>query len=156
MSIEASPERRRKLFEWAWGLGNQVARLRAENKPIPYALYAKYAVADRLVLSKVRAQLGGKVRVMITAAAPIDAGIDWLLFDGVGLLMLEAYGLSETCGASHINVPGSYKVGTVGRPIDGVECKIAEDGEILMRGATIPTGYLNRPDDTAEVLDADG
>lgn len=154
-SIEAAPERRRKLFEWAWSLGDQVARLRAENKPIPYALYAKYAVADRLVLSKVRAQLGGKIRVMITAAAPIDAEIIHF-FNGVGLLMLEAYGLSETCGASHINLPSAYKVGTVGRPINGLECKIAEDGEVLMRGATIFNGYLNRPEDTAEVLDAEG
>lgn len=154
-TIDASPERRRKMFEWAWTLGDQVAKLRAQNKAIPYALYAKYVVADRLVLSKVRAQLGGKVRVMITAAAPIDAEIIHF-FNGVGLMMLEAYGLSETCGASHINLPGSYKVGTVGKPINGVECVIAEDGEVLMRGETIFRGYLNRPDDTAEVLDEDG
>ncbi len=154
-AIEASPERRRKLFEWAWSLGDQVARLRAQNKPIPYGLYAKYAVADRLVLSKVRAQLGGRVRVMITAAAPIDAEIIHF-FNGVGLMMLEAYGLSETCGASHINLPGAYKVGTVGKAINGVECVIAEDGEILMRGETIFKGYLNRPEETAEMLDADG
>lgn len=154
-TIEAAPERRRKLFEWAWSLGDQVAKLRAQDKPIPYALYAKYMIADRLVLSKVRAQLGGKVRVMITAAAPIDPEIIHF-FNGVGLMMLEAYGLSETTGASHINLPGAYKVGTVGRPINGVECKIAEDGEVLMRGDTIFNGYLNRPDDTAEVINEDG
>lgn len=154
-AVQASPERRRKLFEWAWGLGDQVARLRAEGKAIPLPLYAKHKFADRLVLSKVREQLGGRVRVMITAAAPIDQQIIHF-FNGVGILMLEAYGLSESCGASHINLPDAYKVGTVGKAIEGLECIIAEDGEILMRGATIFSGYLNRPEDTAEMLDADG
>lgn len=154
-AVQSAPERRRKLFEWAWNLGDQVARLRAEGKPVPLPLYAKHKFADRLVLSKVREQLGGRVRVMITAAAPIDQQIIHF-FNGVGILMLEAYGLSESCGASHINLPDAYKVGTVGRPITGLECIIAEDGEILMRGATIFSGYLNRPEDTAEMLDDDG
>lgn len=154
-SIAASPERRRKIFDWAWSLGDQVAKLRAQNKPIPYALFAKHAFADRLVLSKVRQQLGGRIRVMITAAAPIDQEIIHF-FNGVGLQMLEAYGLSESCGASHINLPGANKVGTVGRAINGLETKIADDGEILMRGETIFKGYLNRPDDTAEMLDEEG
>jgi len=153
--VEAAPPNKRRLFHWAWSLGDRVTKLRAEGKPVPMPLYVQHAIADRLVLSKVRNVLGGRVRAMISGAAPLDPAIADF-FNAFGLLTLEAYGLSETSGASHINLPGAYRVGTVGRAIKGVECRIAEDGEVLLRGETIFAGYLNRPEETAEMLDAEG
>lgn len=154
-AVEASPPVRRKLFQWAYDTGAQVVRLKEANKPVPSALSVQHALADRLVHSKIRAQLGGRVRLMFTAAAPIDPKIVEF-FMAFGMTMLEAYGLSETAGASHVNLPDDFRLGTVGKPIKGTEQRIAEDGEILLRSAAIFRGYLNQPEATAEVLDPDG
>jgi long-chain acyl-CoA synthetase len=154
-AVEHAPPRKKQIFHWALKVGDEVAKLKAQKKPVPIGLMLRHGLADRLVLSKIRAQLGGKVRVMFSAAAPIDVEIiDF--FMACGFLFLEAYGLSESCGASHVNLPDNYKVGTVGKPVKGLECIIAEDGEILMRGPTIFSGYLNKPEQTAEMLDDSG
>lgn len=154
-AVEHAPPRKKQIFDWAIHIGSEVAKLRERHKPIPFGLALKHRLADRLVLSKIRGQLGGKVRVMFSAAAPIDTEIiDF--FMACGFLFLEAYGLSESCGASHVNLPDAHKVGTVGKPVKGLECIIAEDGEILMKGPTIFSGYLNKPDQTAEMLDDEG
>src|SRR5690606_18376200 len=96
-----------------------------------------------------------RVRIMFTAAAPIDPHLIEF-FMALGIKFLEAYGLSETSGASHANLPEDFRIGTVDKPMRGVEQKIAEDGEILLRGGLIFSGYLNLPEATAEVIDADG
>lgn len=154
-AVDSAPPVRKKLFLWAHSVGCQVVRHREAGKAIPSSLGVQHKIADRLVHSKVREQLGGRVRIMITAAAPIDPRIVEF-FMAFGMTMLEAYGLSETSGASHMNLPESFRLGTVGLPIKGCEQRIAEDGEILLRSDAIFRGYLNLPDATAEAIDEDG
>lgn len=154
-ALETAPPVRRKLFHWAHQVGCQVVRHREARKPIPSSLGVQHKIADRLVHSKVREQLGGRVRLMFTAAAPIDPRIVEF-FMAFGMTMLEAYGLSETSGASHVNLPDNFRLGTVGLPIRGCEQRIAEDGEILLRSDAIFRGYLNLPEATSEVIDEDG
>jgi long-chain acyl-CoA synthetase len=110
-----------------------------------------------LVLSKVRERFGGRVRFFISGSASLNAEVaKW--FGSVGLLILEGYGLTETMAASCVNRPstGGYSYGTVGWPVPQTDVKIAEDGEILLKGPGVMRGYHNRPDATAEVFDADG
>jgi long-chain acyl-CoA synthetase len=154
-NVNSAPPTRQRLFNWARRVGTEVTRLKQEGKSVPLDLALQHAVADRLVCAKVRAQLGGRIQRMITAAAPCDPEIIEF-FHAFGIPLLEAYGLSETSGASHANRPYKFKIGTVGLPIDGTEQRIAEDGEILMRSPAVFNGYLNQPEATAEVLDADG
>ncbi|MFM1920253.1 MAG: hypothetical protein RLZZ303_1887 [Candidatus Hydrogenedentota bacterium] len=154
-TVESAPPMRRKIFYWAHSVGCEVVRHREARKPIPLRLAFKHRLADRLVHSKVRQQLGGRVRMMFTAAAPIDPRLVEF-FMAFGMTMLEAYGLSETSGASHVNQPDDFRLGTVGKPIKGCEQMIAPDGEILLRSPAVFRGYLNRPDATAEVIDEDG
>ena len=154
-SVENSSEKKKQIFNWAWGVGAAASKYTVESKSLPLGLAIKHRIADKLVLSKVRAQLGGKVRMCVTAAAPMDSEI-MSFFWAFGLPMLEAYGLSESCGASHINVMGSVKIGTVGRALNGIDCRIAEDGEVLMRGDSIFKGYLNKPEATSEAINAEG
>jgi len=154
-AVSEAPPRKQQMFHWAISQGHQVAKLKEEGKSIPAALLIKHKLADKLVLSKVRQQLGGKMRLMGCAAAPIDVEvIDF--FMAIGIIFLEAYGLSECGGASHCNRPDAYRVGTVGRPVDGTECVLAEDGEVLIRSEAVFKGYLNKPEETAEMLDDEG
>ncbi len=111
--------------------------------------------ADRLVLSKIRARFGTRLRFSISGGAPLAKDLaEW--FDGAGLLVLEAYGLTETTGGTTINRVSEHRFGTVGKPLDGVEVRIAGDGEVLVRGPTVMRGYWNRDEDTRAVLDAEG
>ena len=154
-NVDSAPATRQRLFHWARRVGTEVVRLKQEGKSIPLDLSLQHAVADRLVCAKVRAQLGGRIKLMVTAAAPCDPEIIEF-FHAFGMPLLEAYGLSETSGASHANRPGNFRIGTVGQPIQGTEQRIAEDGEVLMRSPAVFNGYLNKPEATAEVLDEDG
>jgi len=111
--------------------------------------------ADRLVLSKIRARFGGRIKFLISAGAPLAKELaDW--FDGAGIPVLEAYGLTETTGGTTINPPGRQRYGTVGPALPGVQVKIAADGEVLVRGPTVMKGYWGHDEATREVLDADG
>jgi len=111
--------------------------------------------ADRLVLSKIRARFGGRIKFLISAGAPLAKELaDW--FDGAGIPVLEAYGLTETSGASTFNPLGRQQYGTVGPALPGVEVKIAGDGEVLVRGPTVMKGYWGHDEATREVIDADG
>lgn len=154
-AVESYPPRKQRIFHWALGQGKRVAQYKWEGKAIPPSLMVTHRIADSLVLSKIRQQLGGNVRMMGSAAAPIDVEIIEF-FWGIGITFLEAYGLSESCGASHTNRPDAFRIGSVGQVVDGYECIIAEDGEVLLRGPAIFKGYLNRPEDTAEALDDEG
>ena len=143
------------IFHWAIGVGGQVAELRAAGKSIPAVLSAQHKVADRLVFSKVQARMGGRIKILISGSAALSKDVGaW--FEAVGLPILEGYGLTETSAGSMVNRPGHNKVGAVGRPFPGTEARIADDGEILVRGGGVMRGYYNLPEQTAEVLVGDG
>jgi long-chain acyl-CoA synthetase len=108
-------------------------------------------LADRLVFSKIRAGVGGRIRYLVSGSAPLPAHIAEF-FQGIGLPIIEGYGLTETAPILTVNPPGAPRVGTVGRALPGVDLRIAEDGEILARGPNIMTGYYNKPAATDEVL----
>ncbi len=152
---ESAPPTRRALFHWAVKTGASVAQHQIQGKPVPLRKAAVHKVADMLVLSKVRMALGGRVQFMICGAAPIAPEIiDF--FNAVGLPFLEVYGMTESSGVSHMNFIGQHKPGTVGTPVPGFECEIAEDGEILVRGDGVFQGYLNMPEETAATIDEEG
>jgi long-chain acyl-CoA synthetase len=143
------------VFRWALGVGRERARLRrAGRRPGPL-LAAQHAAADRLVLSKVRRLFGGRLRFFISGSAPLSKDIAEV-FDAMGVVILEGYGLTESSAATHVNLPRTRKLGTVGPALPGIGVRIAEDGEVLMRGPWIMRGYRGLPERTAEALDADG
>jgi len=115
----------------------------------------QYSIADKLVFSKVRALMGGNVRFFISGSAALSGDIaEW--FNIVGMPILEGYGLTETSAATCIVRPDNIKFGTVGEPMPGTEIRIAEDGEILIKGGGVMRGYHNKPEETAEVFVGDG
>ena len=125
------------------------------NETTP-AVLAAYERADAAVLSVIRSLIGlDRARYTLSAAAPLPIEVA-RFFAGLGLRILDVYGMTETTGAATANVPHSFKLGTVGRPMPGMELRLAGDGEILLRGSTCTPGYLNRPEATAELLDAEG
>ncbi len=141
------------IFQWALGVGRQVSQLR-QNKQEPGGLLSiKFALADKLVFSKLRARFGGRVRLFISGSAPLSRYLAEF-FHAAGLPIMEGYGLTETSAASFVNIPQRFKFGTVGHPLPGTEVKIAEDGEILIRGRGLMRSYHNLPEATAETLKA--
>jgi long-chain acyl-CoA synthetase len=146
---------KRKLIDWALPIGREVSRLEGEGKPIPRGLAARHRVADRLVFSKVRERLGGRLRIPISGGAPLAKEIAEF-FDAVGIRILEGYGLTECTTACSTNRPGVYRFGTVGRALPCSDVKIADDGEILVRSETVFQGYFKDPEATAAVLTEDG
>lgn len=143
--------RRQALFWWAVNAGKQRLALELAGRPIPLGLRMKLAVADRLVFTKMKARLGGRLKAIGSGSAPLSPALIQF-FMACGLKILEGYGLTETSPVLTANSPKSIKPGTVGRPLPGIEIKIAEDGEILARGPNIMKGYYKRPEETAEVL----
>lgn len=148
---EASPVRKR-LAAWAMGVGHDVAMLRNEGKEPGAWLSLQYALANRLVFSRVKAALGlSKIKAAVSGAAPIGADVLHGLA-GFDLVIREVYGQSEDTGPTTFNGPGRTRLGTVGPPYPGVEVKIADDGEILVRGPNVFAGYYKDARATAEVL----
>ncbi|MFB6718583.1 AMP-dependent synthetase/ligase [Kribbella sp. NPDC056345] len=144
-----------KLFDWAFGVGAKASALRQKGSEPSGLLAAQLALADKLVLSKIRARFGGRIRFFVSGSAALDKQLaEW--FHAAGLLILEGYGLSETAAGSSLNRPDNYRLGSVGPPFTGTEIKIAEDGEILIKGDGVMSGYHNLPEQTAEVMSADG
>jgi long-chain acyl-CoA synthetase len=132
-----------------------VSDLRRNGKPVPRGLALRYRVADKLVYSKVKERLGGRLRLAISGGAPLSQEIAEF-FHAIDILLIEGYGLTECTTAASTNTHEAYRFGTVGRPLPGTEVKLAEDGELLIRGETIFQGYFKEPEATAEVLGADG
>jgi long-chain acyl-CoA synthetase len=147
---------RRQLFRRALAVGGRAWRLRQEGLPLSPPLAVEGAVLDRLVSARIRAALGfDRLRAGFTAAAPIDfAVLDF--FWSLGLPVLEIYGQSEGTGPVTVNAPAAYRVGTAGRPLPGIEVRIAPDGEVLVRGGNVFLGYQGDEAATAAVLDGDG
>lgn len=144
-----------RLFDWAVAVGRRHAELVAAGKPVGMTLRARHAIADRLVLHKVRALFGPRMRQAITGAAPISREV-LEFFRACGIVLLEGYGMTETTAGSTLNTTDAYKFGAVGRPLPDTELTIAEDGEILMRGPHIFAGYYRNREATEEAIDPDG
>ncbi|MFC9173772.1 AMP-dependent synthetase/ligase [Streptomyces sp. NPDC057107] len=150
-----------KIFQWAAGVGREYAKVSQDNyrrtgkASVPFALGAKHKVADKLVFSKIRDAFGGRLRACISGSAALAPDIGYF-FAGAGVHILEGYGLTETSAASFVNPGEAYRTGTVGKPLPGTEVRIADDGEILLRGPGVMQGYHKLPDKTEEVLESDG
>lgn len=150
-AVEALPPWRRALFEWARRVGAEEAALRRRGRPVPPGLRVRFTLARWLVLRQFAARVGGRMRYFVSGGAPLSPDIAEFLFS-LGLTILEGYGLTETSPVVALNRPGQIKLGTVGTPIEGVEVRIAPDGEILVRGPNVMKGYYHKPEETAEVL----
>jgi len=143
------------IFRWALGVGLEHARLRRAGGRPGALLAAQRALADRLVFAKVRQLFGGRLQFFVSGSAPLSRDIAEF-FDAMGVVILEGYGLTESSAATHVNLPWSRKIGAAGPALPGIETRIAEDGEILMRGPWIMRGYHGPPEATAAALDAEG
>ncbi len=150
-TIRQAPALRRKIFFWAIGVGFQTIPFRLEGRPLPPWLRLKFRLADKLAFSKVRARLGGRLRQFISGGAPLQREMAEFFY-AVGLPIYEGYGLTETSPVISANQPGCLRFGTVGKPIPHVEIKIAEDGEILVRGPNVMRGYYKMEPETQEAL----
>ncbi|MFG2315373.1 AMP-dependent synthetase/ligase [Streptomyces tendae] len=150
-----------KIFQWAAGIAREYAKVTQDNfkrtgtASAPAGLRTKHAVADRLVYAKIREAFGGRLRACVSGSAALAPEIGYF-FAGAGIHILEGYGLTESSAASFVNPGEAYRTGTVGKPLPGTEVRIADDGEILLRGPGIMEGYHKLPEKTAEVLEADG
>jgi len=140
-----------KMFWWSIGVGRKVRELEREGRQPGFLLNRQYALADKQVLSKVRGLFGGELRQAVTGAAPIAKEILEFFFAS-GVPVLEAYGMTETSTGATINTLEDHRLGSVGKPFPGVEVEIAEDGEILLRGANMFQGYYKNEEATAETL----
>lgn len=150
-----------KIFQWAVGVAREYARVSQDNfrrtgtASVPLALGLKHKTADALVYAKIREAFGGRLRACISGSAALAPDIGFF-FAGAGVHILEGYGLTESSAASFCNPGEAYRTGTVGKPLPGTEVRIADDGEVLLRGPGIMQGYHRLPDKSAEVLESDG
>ena len=150
-----------KIFQWAAEVAREYAKVSQDNfrrtgtHSVPFGLGAKHKVADALVYAKIREAFGGNLRACVSGSAALAPEIGYF-FAGAGIHILEGYGLTESSAASFVNPGEAYRTGTVGKPVPGTEVRIADDGEILLRGPGIMEGYHGLPDKTAEVLESDG
>ncbi|WP_328427703.1 AMP-dependent synthetase/ligase [Streptomyces sp. NBC_00443] len=150
-----------KIFQWAAEVSREYAKVTQDNfrrtgtHSAPFGLAAKHKVADTLVYAKIREAFGGNLRACVSGSAALAPEIGFF-FAGAGIHILEGYGLTESSAASFVNPGEAYRTGTVGKPLPGTEVRIADDGEILLRGPGIMEGYHGLPEKTAEVLESDG
>jgi long-chain acyl-CoA synthetase len=140
-----------KIFDWAFGVGRKVSPVRLAGEQPSGLLALQHGLADRLVFSKIKARMGGKIRFFVSGSAALNREVqEW--FHAADLLILEGYGLTETSAATCVNNPRATRFGTVGPPVPGSQVKIADDGEILIKGPGVMRGYHNLPEATAEAL----
>ena len=155
--VADAPAVKRSLFNWALDLGKEHSRHRVNGSKPGGMHAATYALADKLVLSKVREGLGGRLRFCVSGGAELPLFVNEF-FHALGVYMVEGYGLTETSPVIAVNGanPGEIRLGTVGKPLDNLEIKLAKDGELLVKGPSIMSGYWNKAEQTAEVFTEDG
>jgi len=154
-TVEGAPPAREKLFRMAERVGREVVARWKRGETIGPGLRLRYALADKVVFAKIRGAFGGRVRFFVTGAAPIAPEIlDF--FWSAGFRVYEVYGMTEATVVTHANRPGQVKLGSVGRPLPYVEQRLADDGEVLVRGPMVFQGYYKNPAATAETIDAEG
>jgi len=146
---------RKRLADWALRVGREVSEQRQRGKPVPAGLARKHRLADRLVYSKIKERMGGRLRLGVSGGAPLAKEIAEF-FHSIDILIVEGWGLTECTTAASVNRPGRFRFGTVGPALPGFEVKTDEEGELLIRSPTVFAGYYKDPDATAEVLGADG
>jgi long-chain acyl-CoA synthetase len=142
---------KKAIFDWSIRVGVKVRRLEREGREPGFLLRKQHGFADRKVLSKIRGLFGGKLRLAVSGAAPINPDI-LRFFDAAGVLVLEGWGMTETSTAATISTPDDFKIGTIGKPFPGCEVKIAEDDEILVRGPNVFQGYYKNERATNETI----
>ena len=155
-AVEAGPPSRQRIFRWAAGLGARRYANHLAGRADSPLLKVQLRLADRLVFARIRERTGGRVRYFISGAAALSREIGEFFY-GMGMLILEGYGLTETSPFVSINRPGSFRFGTVGPPAPATEVRIdPESGEILVRGPQVMQGYWNDPEETRRAIDPDG
>jgi long-chain acyl-CoA synthetase len=153
--VHGQPPWKQRIFYWARGIGAEVSALRERKRPVPPLLYLRHRLADRLIYRKLRDRLGGRVRWITAAGAPLSREIEDF-FNASGIFVIEGYGLTESTAPVSLNVMDAYRFGTTGKPLPCNEVRIAPDGEILVRGGNIFQGYWRMPEQTREALTQDG
>ncbi len=149
-NVEAQPVKKQKIFQWGIETGKAYAEAKKRNQ-IPVGLRLKHAVADKLVLGKIRAKTGGNLRFFISGGAALSRELGEF-FEALGILIIEGYGLTESGPVISANRVDNYKFGTVGRPFPGIDVKIASDGEILAKGPNIMQGYYKNKKETEQTV----
>jgi long-chain acyl-CoA synthetase len=147
--------RKKKIFDWAVSVGRQAAALDQKRQPLPAGLAQQLAVARLLVFNKLREKLGGRIRLFVTGGAPIAPEI-LEFFHGAGITILEGWGMTETFAVGTINQPRDFRFGSIGKPVPGVELRLDDDGELLVRGANVFSGYYKDEDATRAAFTPDG
>ena len=146
---------KRHLIDWALRVGRRVSELRQRDQPVPALLAARHRIADRLVYSKIKERMGGRVRIGVSGGAPLAQEIIEF-FHALDILILEGYGLTECTTAATVNRPTRFRFGSVGPALPGTELKLADDGEVLIKSETVFAGYLKDEGATNEVMPGDG
>jgi long-chain acyl-CoA synthetase len=153
--IERAGGLRTRIGLWALKVGSRASRARRDGAQVGGLLALQERLAERLVFAKVRERLGGRLRVGVSGAAPLSPDV-MEFFHSLGVPVIEGYGLTETASSATVNAPGDFRIGTVGRPVEGAEIQLADDGEILIRSEAVFAGYYKEPEATAAVLGDDG
>ncbi len=154
-SVDQGSSGKKKIFNWAIGVGSEYGEYRLRGEPAPFGLELKHKIANALVFGKLQQRIGGRLRFFVSGAAPLAKEIADF-FWAAGITIVEGYGLTETSPVISVNRPGALKFGTVGRVIPGLEVKIADDGEICVRGPNVMTGYYKKEKATREAIDSVG